>query len=555
MIGKRLLALGLMGVTAFSLAACGGSASGGDTQGSSSGNTSGTQSGGGESGAADESAGSDSGADVAANTVKSDETLVVSMPSEPVTLWAAGSGQTDNQGLTIQNCITDCLVEYDFGTGEVQPCLATQWEWLDEKRIQFTLRDDVTMSDGTPLAAEDVLYTVEIATEYSANNDIGRYFDYGACEAVDDHTVIVAMNTVAPDFLIMLAESGFGIVSEGDVEAAGGVEAAVKNPVMGVGKYKFKEWKSGQYILLERNEDYWNPDYTGYYKEIRFTFTNDAATREMAVESGDANVGLEIPVNIAASFVENEAIQTKIYSYDQVMHLFFNCRDGVCTDKKLREAISYALDVNAINQVATMGYGQVANGWFMPDGTYYVDLYDGQERTQDIEKAKELLVQAGYGDGVSLKTIVQQDKAPIMTVIQEQLRLAGISLEISTLDTAQYVSEAKAGNYDIILTGSAIETRMPTIFTFFQKANCEAVIGGPKVTTDEFDSKIFQMIETSDIEEAKVLGEELARTIKDEYYGIDLYTDNKAAVLSPDIAGFRTMERGCVDCTSLYVPQ
>ncbi len=548
MKAKRLLALGLAGITAFSLAACGGG-SGGESTGSGD---SAAQSGAAQSLATGESTTAEA---AAPNTVKSDETLVVSMASEPSNLWAAGSGQSDNQGQTIQNCISDRLVVYDRETKEVKPSLATEWEWLDDRRIQFTLRDDAIMHDGTPLAAEDVLYTIKIATENSASNDTGRYFDYAASEVVDDRTVIVATNITAPDFLSMLAESNFGIVCEADVEAAGGVEEAVKNPVIGVGKYNFKEWVNGQYILLERNEDYWDDSYVGYYKEIRFTFTNDAATREMAVESGDAGIALEIPVNIAATFVGNDAVQTHIYAYDQVTHLFFNCRDGACADKSVRQAIEAALDINVLNQVATMGYGEISNGWFMPGGTYYVDAYDGAERVQDTEKAKQLLEEAGYGGGLTIKTIVQQNQVPIMTVIQEQLRLAGITLEIATLDTAQYVTDAMAGNYDIILTGSATETRKPTMFTFSQKGTYENCIGGPKITTDEIADKITQMVETSDVEEAKKLGEEIIRTFREECWCVDLYTEHKAVVMQPDMAGFKTLERGYVDISSLYVPQ
>ncbi len=550
MKAKRLLALGLAGITAFSMAACGGGSGSGESAGSAGGSAAA------DSGATQfQAAGESAAGEAAPNTTKSDETLVVSMASEPADIWNTATGKQDNQALTIFNCLGDRLVYYDYDTDEVLPWLATEWEWLDDYRLQFTLRDDILMQDGTPLEAEDVLYTVETAVTYSPNNDTGRYFDLEKCEVVDEHTVIIGMNTIAPDFLSMLSESQFGIVCEADVEAAGGIEAAAKNPKIGSGRYRFKEWVNGQYILLERNEDYWDDSYAGYYKEIRFTFTNDAATREMAVESGDAGIGLEIPVNIASTFVESDAVQVQIYSSNQVMHLFFNCRDGVCTDQKVREAIAAAVDVNALCQVATMGYGQVSNGWFMPNGTYYVDMYNGEERTPDIEKAKQLLAEAGYADGLTLKSVCQQQQVPVYTVLQEQLRQAGIDLEIATLDTAQMTTEAKAGNYDIIITGTAIETRKPTLFTFFQKANVESVIGGCKMTTDEIDGLITEMVETADVEQAKEICAQISQILKDNCYSVDLYTENKAVVMRPDMAGFRPMERGLIDCTALYVAQ
>lgn len=224
MITKRLLALGIAGVMLFSMAACGGSTSGETGSGGE------TSRGGSDTQVSQVSDSSDSSGTLAEsagpNTVKSEETLVVSMASEPATLWTAGSGTQDNQCLIIQNCMQDRLVTYDKENNEVLPSLATSWEWLDDYRIQFTLRDDVTMSDGTPFEAEDVLYTVQTAAEYSSTIDCGKYYDVENCEVVDDHTFIMALNVIAPDFITMLAEAQYGIVSEGDVEAAGGVEAA-----------------------------------------------------------------------------------------------------------------------------------------------------------------------------------------------------------------------------------------------------------------------------------------------------------------------------------------
>ncbi|MCI8895977.1 MAG: hypothetical protein HFI41_15310 [Lachnospiraceae bacterium] len=94
----------------------------------------------------------------------------------------------------------------------------------------------------------------------------------------------------------------------------------------------------------------------------------------MAVESSDADIALEIPVNIAQPFENSDTIQTSIYPTQQVQHLFLNCRDGACTDRKVRQAIGYALDPEAICQVVTAGCGQISNGWYMPG--VIMEVYD-----------------------------------------------------------------------------------------------------------------------------------------------------------------------------------
>ena len=129
---------------------------------------------------------------------------------------------------------------------------------------------------------------------------------------------MIAFNTVAPDFLKMMSWTNFGIVSEDEVNAAGGLEQISTNPLAGSGPYKFKEWKNGQSVTLERNEEnYWDKGTAGMYKEIVFTFTSDAAAREMAVESGDADIAYDLPVSQASTYAENDSVNTTIYEFGQ----------------------------------------------------------------------------------------------------------------------------------------------------------------------------------------------------------------------------------------------
>ena len=109
-----------------------------------------------------------------ANTEMTDETIVINLASEPSALWGGGSGKVENEMQIVNAALMDTLVKADHNTGEILPNLATEWEWLDDTHVKFTLRDDVVMSDGTPLVADDVVYSVNTWMEYSANSDTGR---------------------------------------------------------------------------------------------------------------------------------------------------------------------------------------------------------------------------------------------------------------------------------------------------------------------------------------------------------------------------------------------
>ena len=489
-----------------------------------------------------------------ANTTATDETIVIGFGSEPSAIWGTPEGKTENEIVYLQGALFDTLVSVDKATNDVIPNLATEWEWVDGTHCKFTLRDDVMMSDGTPLVADDVVYTVGLWMEYSPGTDTGRFM-VGA-EAQDEHTVTLEFNVAAPDLLEMMSWTNFGIVSEDEIEALGGIEAAAKNPACGSGKYKFVEWKSGQSITLERNDEYWNKDWTGYFKTIKIVFTSDAAARAMAVQSGDSQVAIDMPVVQAAPFADNDQVGTLIFTFGQVAHLWYNMgpKAGATADVKVRQAIDLALNFDAIAQVGTAGYFAASQGYFDTDSKYYNETYTAEERAVDVEAAKALLEEAGYGDGLELTALGTSEATPVYTVMQANLRDVGITLNINTPDTAQFVEDAFGGNYDIIQVGEYTAARYPTLFCFLQQATIDSgfVIGGPKATTPEIDAAITDAIEEMDEAAAKEKTGAIEQTMKDECIVSNLYPETKAAIVASDIKGYTTRERGAVDITNFY---
>ena len=189
----------------------------------------------------------------AANTEKTDETLTVGLASEPSSLYGASVGKTENEEQIIGNAMLDSLVKFNYSTNEIEPSLATEWEWVDDTHLKFKLRDDVTMSDGTPLVADDVVYTCnKIWIEKNQTNDTGKYLVGATAE--DEHTVVIEFNTVAPDFLKMMSWTNFGIVSEDEVNAAGGLEQISTIPLAGSGTIQIQRVEKRTVRYIGRNE-------------------------------------------------------------------------------------------------------------------------------------------------------------------------------------------------------------------------------------------------------------------------------------------------------------
>lgn len=487
------------------------------------------------------------------NTEKTDEAIRIGFSAEPSTLWGAATGKVENEAMIIDSAIMDRLVNVDRTTGDVIPMLASAWEWTDDTHCKFTLRDDVVMSDGTPLVADDVVYSVGVWLETSANTDTGRFL-VGA-EAEDEKTAVIEFNTSAPDLLNMLAWGNFGIVSEEEVNALGGLEEAAKNPLVGCGKYKFKEWKNGQSITLERNDDYYDKDYAGYYKEIVFTFTQDAAARAMAVQSGDLTVAYDMPISMANTYVGSDTVDVIMHTFGQNTRVWYNMgpKAGATKDLKVRQAIDKALDFDAIAMVGTAGAKPAVLGYFGDDSKYYTETFTPEERAVDIEGAKELLAEAGYEDGLDLTIVGMQDQNPVFTVMQENLRQVGINLTINIVDTPQFVEAANGGDYDLIHVGDLVDARYPAMMPFFHQFTIDTFnIGGSKYTTPEIDEEVTALVEEKDEAKAKEIAADLEQKWKDDMYFSNTYAEMKAAVIAKDLKGYRTIERGFVDPTGFY---
>lgn len=564
---KRIISFGVAAVmSAMLIAGCGGGTAqtGGQQESGNENTTAGDEAGGQQS---DDAAGSDTSDDAgtnaisgilnantdAPNTEKTDETLRIGLSAEPSVIWGSGAGKVENEAQIITSAIMDRLVTVDRNTGDVLPMLASKWEWIDDTHCKFTLRDDVTMSDGTPLTADDIVYSVKVWMDVNANTDTGRFL-VGA-KAEDEHTATIEFNTAAPDFLNMIAWANFAIVSEDEVNAAGGLEAAAKNPALGVGRYKFKEWKSGQSITLERNDDYYDKDYTGYYKEIVFTFTQDSAARAMAVQSGDLNIAWDMPVSMVNTYVGSDQVDVVMHTFGQNSHLFYNMgpKAGATKDLKVRQAIDKAVDFDALAMVGTAGAVPAPLGYFDTGSKYYTETFTKEERAVDIEGAKALLAEAGYENGLDLTIVGMQDQNPIFTVIQENLRQVGINLTINIVDTPQFVEAANGGDYDLIHVGDLVDARYPAMMTFFRQSVIDTFcIGGPKYTTPEVDDAVGALISEKDEAKAKEQAAALEKIWKDEMWFSNGYAEMKAAVVSKGTKGYNTIERGFIDPTGFY---
>lgn len=396
----------------------------------------------------------------------SGKTLTVGMLAE-----SAGFDPAESQGSPIgMSLVYDTVVRRDV-KGELQPCLATGWEWLDDTTVVLTIRDGVKFSNGDALTPEDVLYTFRHFTEGSATYaaDTGySNIDFDNC-SVDGMKLTVKL--FEPDVLFidrMVSFRWSSVVSQklGDM-----TEEEIWSSPIGTGPYTCVENVSGSYASFKRNDDYWGdlPE----AEEITIRYYSEETTMMIDLETGAIDIAVGLSDNNAKRIESGEAeAQCKIVSSGDMV--FFTMPEYVdlFQDLNVRKAVAHALDVNKLTDISMGELGKPASSTLLETTAFYknVGAYE-----YDPELSKQLLADAGYSDGdINLKIVyVQSDvNDKLCETVQSMLKDVGINLEVYGYDFATAISYFMAGDLDFSLAEFTENCFDPAILYSFGAAEC-----------------------------------------------------------------------------------
>lgn len=367
-----------------------------------------------------------------------DSSIVVAVTAEILSLDPQVNASTP--GETVKDQIFEGLVranEYN----EVSPLLAESWEVSEDGLTwTFKLRQGVKFHDGEDFTAADVEASLE---RYLTNEGSTRAYLYNNIKdvnVIDEYTVEIITNTVQANLLNVLAYGGGAIMSSKSLERSNDEIAA--DPV-GTGPYKFKELAPGEYVVVERFDDYWGelPDLT----EIKFLTVSETSTRVNMLETGEVDFITGVTKEDIARFENNDKFTIQYADSNRVAQIGFNMTKTPFDNKLVRQAMNYAVDKNAIVEGVLGGMGTVAKS-VLAETTYgFSDR--GNIYSYDPEKAKELLAEAGYPNGFDATIYTCdgryfKDKATVMAVVS-QLADVGINLKIEVFDWASYLDVVK----------------------------------------------------------------------------------------------------------------
>lgn len=348
------------------------------------------------------------------------------------------------------------LVFFNNGTqGDERfvPCLAKDWEFVDDTHIKMHLRDDVYFNDGekTPMTAEDVKYTLDMAMENKAASILAGYVK---TEVVDEHTVEIEIEKYNNEFIQSLASLPLGIQSKKAWES--GMESPF---YIGTGPYKFDKWVEGEYCRLVKVEDYWgnNLDASdnlskGIVSTIEFRPYLEAASRAVALQTGEIDVCVNPAMSDLPSLQEDDNVTVFEKTGTRLFYFGFNTQKEPWNNKALRQAVACAIDREGVLDVALNGKGTLQKT-ILNRGLW--GFYDDMEGFDyNLERAKGLLKEAGYSEGQLSTTLTYASGAPydqIATVIQANLKDLGINVTLNPMETATLKSECMEGKHELFL--------------------------------------------------------------------------------------------------------
>jgi len=321
--------------------------------------------------------------------------VVIAQPDDPPTFDPQKPGGAF--GGNISYNIFEPLVWQTPDMATLIPKLATEWELIDETTWQFKLRQGVKFQNGEDFNAEAVKYTVERMLEPDAVRALYSFGILDRVEIIDDYTVNI--HTKSPDPILPSRCNGLFILPP-KYTAEVGEEEFGMNPI-GTGPYRLSEFKPNQQLILETWDGYWGEK--PQVDRLIFKPVPESSTRMAELRAGTSDIILQLNPDEIDTVEQDANVRVEWIGGKRVPFINLDLlADGpeVLKDKRVRQAMNYAVDAEAIVDSVLSGYGQVIATMFRPDFVGYDPTL--QPYPHDPEKAKELLTEAGYPDGFKI---------------------------------------------------------------------------------------------------------------------------------------------------------
>lgn len=358
------------------------------------------------------------------------------------------------------------LVNIEFKDGKFVPIpdIAESWEVAnDGKTWTFHLRKGVVFDNGDPLKADAVVYSFQRAIKLQKSpawlfTDVLGLTEESVT-AVDDATVqIVTKGSPANEVLTVFAHSIGGIlnpkvVKEHEVDGDMG-QAWLTDHSAGAGPYTLKEWKRKIQLVLAANKNYWRGEPS--LKTVMIQDIPEPTDRLLALQKGDIDVAWALTAEQAHSLKDVSGVGLITTPAQTLEYVAMNSDWGPLKDKRVRQAVKYAIDYKAIIEKVREGFA-IENQQFLPVG--YFGYVENNPYSRDVEKAKMLMAEAGYADGFEVELVTNENdiRRQEAVVVQSNLADIGIKAEIVIMQASQMYAKYRQQGLQMIVAGWGVD--------------------------------------------------------------------------------------------------
>lgn len=485
--------------------------------------------------------------------------ITVAINSETGTLDPAGSIALTYLAYSVS--ALDELLTYDED-GNIEYRAAERYEINEDSTVwTFYLREDALWSDGTPVTSADFMNTITRALDPASGSGYANYLfpienaeeiyngeaemDTLGVETPDDHTLVFRLESPCVYFLDLLRLPVYtpSCTEYADSAASGWDKDPETSPANG--PFYLTEYVPDQYFVLEKNENYWNKDAVNLDR-ITYRFFEDTQSMANAYEAGEVDVATSLPSTVMEAYEgEDDLLVTDLIA---TRYIYFNLNVEPLDDVRVREAINLAIDRDELCQIVGTdtepAYNLVAK--YMKDkssGEYFVDGAE-QPFEENVERAKELLAEAGYPNGegfpeLTYKYPTLEMDSDTAQVIQEQLKKnLNIEIKLEAQELQTNYSTRYAGDFDMIRMNWTADFADP--YTYLSMLLSNSTYNCSGISDPEYDALVEQSNSESDpAKRAELLHEAEQRAVGEQFYIIPLYAMKSVNLVNPEITGIR----------------
>lgn len=445
----------------------------------------------------------------------------------------------------ISNNIYDTLVKVT-PEGEFVPGLAKDWELSEDGlTITFYLEEEVVFHDGSSFEAADVVYSFErLQGDTSARSaDYASLTDFSVA---DDYTIEFSADSLDVNLLAKFAYPWAAIVPEDAGES-------LRNEPIGTGAYVLENWVPQQELTLSLNEDYWGE--AGKVDTVNFLSMPDTTSQITSMLAGDLDV-IGITGDLVAQFEGQDGFEITETPSNALQLMAFNTEHEALSDVRVRQALTMAVDKDALIETVWYGYGNKIGSHYPPILKGYVDHSDAL--SYDPDAALALLEEAGYpnGEGIELDMYLPSAYPEYVSagqVIADYLTTIGVTVNIQNVEWAVWLSDIYTGrNYDLTVTG---HTGRLDPYTLLARYNSESPENYMNYENDQVNELLANVQVEQDEAARDAIYGEIQAILAEEVPGFYIQSPIGLRVTTDSVSGIQTYPIDIIELKDISVTE